>query len=198
MEHCPRCSRPRRAGALECDRGHKLSSEAPSQDLRPDQLPEPQAPTPHPRLRRQGRQGRKPLRKILRHGATRIDELPEPQRSKARYWLSYLVEKRKRKGRPIRAWEWPVLQGVAKRLARSTADELSALGRRMRATLGGYAVQRRYRQEGRNPTAIATHMSKYIRRYRKRKREEAEKRARLGLPEPSRHGFMQGCDPAWD
>jgi hypothetical protein len=59
----------------------------------------------------------------------------------------------------------------------------------MLAKKGGYAVQRRYRQEGRNPTARATHMSKWIRKTRTLRSKQAEERALLGLPEPSRHGF---------
>lgn len=124
--------------------------------------------------------------------------MEEPTRSRARHWFFHIRQKRKLEGRPIRDWEWPILQGVAKRLARSTPEELSAWGRRNLARLGGYTVQRLYRREGRNPTARATHMSKYIRKARKRQREQAEERKRLGLAEPSKHGFCVGSNPFWD
>jgi len=49
----------------------------------------------------------------------------------------------------------------------------------MLAKKGGYAVQRRYRMEGRNPTARARNVLKLAKTKRKKEREEAEERAKL-------------------
>jgi len=47
----------------------------------------------------------------------------------------------------------------------------------MNAKKGGYAVQRRYRMEGRHPTEVAT----LVHRANARMRQDAEERKRLGL-----------------
>ena len=51
-------------------------------------------------------------------------------------------------------WRLALLVGQARRLAKIPPG--SSWGRRMAAAKGGYAVQRRYRLEGRNPTEAAT------------------------------------------
>jgi hypothetical protein len=51
-------------------------------------------------------------------------------------------------------WRFAILCGQARRLALNPPD--SAWGHRMLAKRGGLAVQRRYRLEGRHPTARAT------------------------------------------
>jgi hypothetical protein len=124
-----------------------------------------------------------------------IDELPGALRFRAHQWLSRLIAQAKRRGRPLQSWYVAILRGQAKRLALNPPT--SEWGRSMASKKGGYAVQRRYKLEGRNPTARATHMSKWIRKSRKLRRKQAEERTRLGLPEPSRHGFTNMEYP-WD
>ena len=51
-------------------------------------------------------------------------------------------------------WRFAILVGRARTLALNPPD--SAWGRRMLSKRGGYAVQRKYRLEGRTPTAKAT------------------------------------------
>lgn len=117
-----------------------------------------------------------------------FDDLPWEIQKRAEQWLHYFCDRWKRRGL-LTHWRFAILVGQARRLAWTTPEIRSAWGRSRRAKKGGLAVQRRYRLEGRNPTARATHASKWIRKARKRQREEALERARLGLPEPSRHGF---------
>jgi hypothetical protein len=124
-----------------------------------------------------------------------FEDLPSEVRRRAREWL-HLLCKRWRGNLP--RWRFAILVGQAKRLARTTPEDRSQWGRSMRAKKGGYAVQRRYKVEGRNPTTRATHMSRWIRKTRKRRQQEDQERLRHGLPEPSRHGFTQGCNPFWD
>jgi hypothetical protein len=61
-----------------------------------------------------------------------------------------------------------------------TPEELSGQGKRMFHMRGGYAVQRRYRMENRDPLARARHTLKYI-RAREKKRDEARMLERVGL-----------------
>jgi hypothetical protein len=56
----------------------------------------------------------------------------------------------------------------------------------MNAKKGGYAVQRRYRAEGRDPTRKATH----VRLAKLKAKAAAERRREVGLPPPSRHRFL--------
>jgi hypothetical protein len=140
-------------------------------------------------------EGLKKYRDRNREG--RFGDLPPMVRREAEQWLFELC-KPWRERRSLPGYVYGILCGQAKRLARTTPEERSKWGRSMRAKKGGYAVQRRYKLEGRNPTACATHMSKCIRETRKQRQKEAEERTRLGQPEPSRHGFTQGCNPFWD
>ena len=69
-----------------------------------------------------------------------IRELPEPWRSNACYQRSRILANRLQQGRPLRNWEIPLIEGVAKRLGRMTPEELSAQGKRMFHMRGGYAL----------------------------------------------------------
>jgi hypothetical protein len=124
-----------------------------------------------------------------------IDELPGPLRFRAYQWLSRLIAQAKSRGRPLQSWYLAILRGQAKRLALNPPT--SEWGRSMMAKKGGYAVQRRYKVEGRNPTVRATHMSKMIRKARKLRHGQAEERTQFGLPDPSRHGFTN-MDYPWN
>lgn len=109
----------------------------------------------------------------------------EAQR-RARNWLWLWCRKW---GRNLPQWRFAILVGQAKRLALNPPT--SAWGRSMQAKKGGYAAQRRYRMEGRNPAEVAT----WVHRAKARMRKEAEERKRLGLPPRSRHSFTPGNEP---
>ena len=211
-ELCPHCGRPMRVGAPECEYRCRQSREQPKQERMPPPSlitglgPEegssiyPAAERLPPRRwyvkkKPRGRiEGLEKYRNRNREGM--FADLPPMVRREAEHWLWKLC-KPWRERRSLHAWLYPILCGQARRLARMTPEERSQWGHSMLAKRGGLAVQRKYRREGRNPTAKATHMSKCIRRDRKRKREQEEERKRLGLPEPPRHGFAVGCNP-WE
>jgi hypothetical protein len=80
-----------------------------------------------------------------------FENLPWEVRNRAHQWLYKLASKW---GRNLPAWRFAILVGQAKRLALNPPT--SAWGRSMLAKRGGLAVQRKYRQEGSNPTQRAT------------------------------------------
>jgi hypothetical protein len=109
-----------------------------------------------------------------------FQDLEWPVRQRAYRWLGVFV---KRWGHNLTSWRFAILVGQARRLALNPPD--SAWGRSMAAKKGGYAVQRKYQEEGRRPTEIASQVHCANARMRK----EAARRKREGLPPPSRHGF---------
>ena len=127
-------------------------------------------------------------------GRPTIEDLPEPQRSEAWGWFSHFISRRRAEGKATPQTTQAILMGQAKRLARMTPEERSRLGRKMRATLGGYAVQQKYREEGRtgdkHPAHKAARISAVRRKQKKLKREEAEFRQRLELPPPTRSKWL--------
>lgn len=88
--------------------------------------------------------------------------------------------------RPWKPWRYPVLIGRARTLARTTPEERSAWGRRMQARHGGLAVQRMYREQGRDTLTRARHIRQLKQQERKRAAAEDARRERLGLPLPPR------------
>ena len=112
-----------------------------------------------------------------------FQDLPWPVKQTAYEWLHRLCTKGKRERGYVAPWLFAIYVGQAKRLA--LHPPTSAWGRMMRAMKGGYAVQRRYRLEGRRPTEIATQ----VHRANARARKDAKDRERRGLPPRSRHGF---------
>lgn len=138
------------------------------------------------------------LRRFRGHNrGGRFSDLPPVLRRTAEKWLFKLCQRWLHRN-DLPGWRFAILCGQAKRLARTSFEERSKWGRSMHAKRGGYAVQRRYRDESRNPTARATHMSKCIRLSRKKRQEEAAERRRSGIPDPPRRGFAIGCNPWWD
>lgn len=115
-----------------------------------------------------------------------FQDLPWEMRQRAHHWLWLWCKKW---GRNLPHWRFALLVGQATRLAKNPPT--SAWGRRMQAKKGGYAVQRRYRMEGRHPTQAATQ----VHRANARIRKDVEERKRLGLPPRSRHGFTWGNEP---
>ena len=85
-----------------------------------------------------------------------FQDLPPQLRMAAWHWLGKLKAQRKAKGLNTPRWVYAILVGQAKRLAKTSAEERSAWGRSMLAKRGGYAVQRKFRQEDRNIQAYAT------------------------------------------
>jgi hypothetical protein len=81
-------------------------------------------------------------------------DLPPEQQKRAHYWLTRWLTKYRCQGRQVPKWKFAILCGQARRLAKNPAT--SAWGRSMCAKKGGYAVQERYRAEGRHPTERAT------------------------------------------
>jgi hypothetical protein len=110
-------------------------------------------------------------------GRPTIYELPGPLRFKAQQWLSRLIGQAKSRGRPLHGWYLAILCGQAKRLALNPPT--AAWGRSMRARKGGYATQRRYRMEGRDPAAKARWFLKFARAKRKKEKEKAMENAKF-------------------
>jgi hypothetical protein len=158
MTSCPSCEKPVRAygSTWKCDycgwpHTEKQKQEAPP----PSFLTSSKGPSKCGRKKPLG------LKAIDRRKTLPpISELPEPWRSSACNQHSRILAKRRRQGRPLRNWEIPLIEGVAKRLGRMTPEELSAQGKRMFHQRGGYAVQRKYRSENRDPLARARHTLK--------------------------------------
>jgi len=117
-----------------------------------------------------------------------FDDLPPLVRRNAYGWLT-LFEERWRGNLP--SWRRAILIGQARRLAKDPPS--SEWGRRLLATRGGYAVQEKYRLEGRvgkkHPAHYAAKVSASQRRLRKQRQVDAELRARLGLPPPPRSKY---------
>lgn len=100
-----------------------------------------------------------------RHVEGYFQDLPSHIRALA---CERLKRFRARWGRNMPPWRLAILVAQARRLA--LHPPTSAWGRSMRAKRGGYAVQREYRAEGRNPTLKAT----YARLVRQGHRDSAQ------------------------
>jgi hypothetical protein len=118
-----------------------------------------------------------------RHQEGRFAHLPPTVRRDAERWLWRLC-KPWHERRDLPPWRYAILCGQASRLALNPPT--SAWGYSMLAKRGGYAVQRKYRAEGRtglnHPAHKAADYSAGKRRSEKQEREKAEQRERLGLP----------------
>ena len=127
------------------------------------------------------------LRKYSRPRCLRghLDDLPWEVAQRAREWLDYFLERyRRRRGYNPPQWLKAIYFGLARRLAKNPPN--SQWGNSMFHRKGGYAVQRRYLWEGRNPTATA----RAVREGKRQLRRKAEERQRLGLPPPARVRFL--------
>ena len=87
-------------------------------------------------------------RKPKRKGRLFGDLEPEGE-ALAKFYFDRMLAKRRRRGLRVPHWLRPILVGQARRLAKNPPT--SSWGRSMRAKKGGYAVQERYRLEGRDP-----------------------------------------------
>jgi hypothetical protein len=83
-----------------------------------------------------------------------FEGLTPAQHADALQWLRRFIERRRARGLPLPPWLRAIYYEQAKRLALNPPS--SEWGRQMRAKKGGYAVQRKYRLEGRKPMAGAT------------------------------------------
>ena len=110
---------------------------------------------------------------------------PKSAREVAAGWLVHFLQ---RTGPRLPSWKLANYVGQARRLTRNPPD--SNWGKKMLAKRGGYAVQEKYRREGRtgarHPAHRAAAVSAARRRVRKKLREDAEWRKRMGLPPKSR------------
>jgi hypothetical protein len=116
-----------------------------------------------------------------------FEDLPFRVRERAYHWLHRLCQKW---GANLPPWRLAILIGQAKRLASTTPEERSKWGRSMLAKRGGLAVQRRYRLEGRHPTAHATRCRVMKQAAKKRAKEDAKWRKSMGLPPPARIFYL--------
>jgi hypothetical protein len=102
-------------------------------------------------------------------------------RETAADWLVHFLQK---SGPKLPSWLLATYVGQARRLTRNPPT--SSWGKKMLAKRGGYAVQEKYRREGRtgarHPAHRASACSASRRRVRKKLREDAEWRKRMGLP----------------
>jgi hypothetical protein len=87
------------------------------------------------------------------HNVPWFDDLPKDTRCAALSWLLRLFQRARAARGRVEKQHFAILVGQARRLA--TNPPTSAWGRSMHARRGGLAVQRKYRQEGRHPTARA-------------------------------------------
>jgi len=115
-----------------------------------------------------------------------FDDLPPILRCRAEAWFGQFCARWRGNLPP---WRLGILAGQARRLALMSDEERSAWGRSMLAKRGGYAVQHKYRTEGRHPTAKATFVRVWKQKGEKRMKAEAERRRTLGLPPPARVKF---------
>jgi hypothetical protein len=114
-----------------------------------------------------------------------FEDLTWEQQRVASQWLTKWLRKW---GRNVPNWRRAILCGNARRLAKNPPTRKWGLS--MQAKQGGYAVQRKYRMEGRHPTAAATEARKWKQVAAKRAKDEEERRARLGWPKPKRHRLL--------
>jgi hypothetical protein len=119
-----------------------------------------------------------------------FEDLPWEAKRRARELLHRFCE-RWRGNLP--KWRFAILVGQAKRLARTTPEERSAWGRKMLAKRGGYAVQRRYRAEGRVGKLHPAHHAARVSASKRRWKKTVKEREQQGIT-PRRHGFgnLQG------
>lgn len=107
-------------------------------------------------------------------------DLPLALRVKAYQWFNKFVQ---RWGGDLPYWRRAILMGQARRLALNPPT--SAWGRSMLARRGGYAVQRKYRQEGKtgklHPVLKAAAVSASRRNAEKRRLQEAEQRKQRAM-----------------
>src|SRR6516225_10972123 len=115
-------------------------------------------------------------RHTRRYRRNLFDDLPfeAQQEAMSRYWRSC-----QKWGRDLPGWRRAILIGQARRWTKTSQEERSQWGRSMLAKRGGYAVQERYRREGRigdqHPAHKAAERSADLRKQCKDKREQHQK-----------------------
>jgi hypothetical protein len=114
-----------------------------------------------------------------------FEDLPWEAKQRAQLLLHRFCERWRGNLPP---WRFAILVGQAGRLARTTPEERSAWGRKMLAKRGGYAVQRRYRAEGRVGKLHPAHHAAQVSASKRRWRKTLQERERQGIA-PRRHGF---------
>ena len=119
-----------------------------------------------------------------------FEDLPWEVRQRAQMWLHKFCE---RWGHDLPPYRFAILVGQAERLAWTSPAERSAWGRKMLAKRGGYAVQQRYRAEGRTGAPHPAHHAARVSASKRRWKKTVKERERQGI-KPHRHGFgnLQG------
>lgn len=121
-------------------------------------------------------------RKPKSHERERLfDDLPPQQEAAASLKLSELLKRR-----PWAAWRYPVLIGRARVVVQKSPEEWRKWALQRQARRGGLAVQRIYREQGRDTITKAREISLLNRKHKREAAEEAERRKQLGLPPPAR------------
>jgi hypothetical protein len=118
---------------------------------------------------------------------TYFDDLPWEVRDRASQWLQKFCARWRH---DLPSWRLARLVGQARRLAQTTPEERSAWGRRMQARHGGLAVQRMYREQGRDTLTRARYIRQLKQQERKRVAAEDTRRKELGLPLPRRSKLL--------
>lgn len=84
--------------------------------------------------------------------------LPSERRRRAWRWLERMLACARAQRKPLTPRRLGAMVARATSLSGMSSEQLRAWGRSMRAKLGGYAVQRRYRARGIHPTRKATYV----------------------------------------
>ena len=113
-----------------------------------------------------------------------FQDLPFEEQQRARVWLARLCKQGRERRGSVDQWLFAIYVGQARRLTLNPPT--TSWSRRMNGKKGGYAVQRMYRCEGRNPTEKATS----VRVIKQKLEREAERREQMGLPPKVRHAFL--------
>jgi hypothetical protein len=128
------------------------------------------------------------LKNYGRRPAGYFQDLTPTLRATAYRWLDRFCTRRRARGLSLEPWLLAIYCGQARRLTLNPPT--SAWGRKMLATRGGLALQRKLRIEGRNPTERATACRRRKLDADKRANAEAKMRAGLDLPPPDRVAWL--------
>ena len=120
-------------------------------------------------------------------------DLPPDLRRVAWDWVEHLIRRRIAEYGFVEPWLYGIYYGQAKRLTQNPPTP--EWGRHMRSIRGGKAVQRKYKQEGRHPTAKATAARKLIREARQRGESIIPTLPTVPLPTPPPASFRSYRTP---
>jgi hypothetical protein len=132
------------------------------------------------------------IRQQRRWGNNLFDDLPFEAEQEAQKRLRRYCENHR--GNPKWRWLYPILIGLARRWAMTTVEERRKVARTLRATMAGYATQRKYRKQGRtgekHPSQKAARISVAHRKRARELKQEEEQRERQGLGPKTRTKYL--------